>query len=286
MTETANRFRFSEKTIGCIRVPDLKPKYYSDTIVPKLKLCVYPTGKKSFLLESGFDGSRQRILIGTHGKLSASQARKIAKSFQAKLLLNNTPSLGVSAYQDRYRKVCLLTISDYLDIYRSKRVNDWTAKNLRRFDQFRRLHIEPNFASVFLDELGTKDVLEVFNKITLTAPISANTMKAYLQTALDYASLWGYLPEGYINPCHSVKNNPYTRTGRALNSSEIPRMLTIAKEVCELRPDVFNIINMLLLTGCRYNEIASLEWENCHKGSFYLPKTKTGPRNNFILICC
>lgn len=272
------KFQFSEKIIAGIKVTGFEAKYFSDTIVPKLKLCAYPNGQKSFLLETGFDASKQRIKIGQHGKLSASEARKLAKKFQAKELLNNDRTIALGSYQDPYRKVCLLTVSEFLDIYRKDREKDWTAKNLKRFDQFRRLYITPYFGPMFLDELRAIDVLDAFNKITSESPISANTMKAYLQTALDRASLWGYLPAGYINPCHSVKNNPYTRKGRALNSTEIQRMQYIAKDVCHGKPDVFNLIKLLLLTGCRYNEIATLEWENCFHESFHLPRTKTGPR--------
>jgi len=265
------KFQFSEKSIDTLSSMDNKPKYFSDTIVPKLKLCIYPSNRKSYLLE--IHNGKTRIKLGDHGKLKAVNARKIAKA-----ILSKDPRSFQGLDRDNNRGVSKLTIGEFIAIYRETQSKSWAEKTVKRFDSHCALYIVPNFGSKFLDEITSTDVLTVFNKLTIRAPISANVMKQYLQAILTAARHWGFLSFDFESPCRNIQSNPYTQKGRALNANDIRRLFIITQEECKKRSDIYNLINLLALTGCRYEEIASLKWDFCYPNHFRLPTTKTGKR--------
>ncbi len=52
---------------------------------------------------------------------------------------------------------------------------------------------------------------------------------------------------------------------------------------CEFRcPDIVAIVRLLMLTGCRFSQIASLEWDWIRGKRVHLPDSKSGPRTVWL----
>ena len=113
-------------------------------------------------------------------------------------------------------------------------------------------------------------------------PATANFAVSTLSRLIDQAAEWGVVPEG-ANPCRFTRKYKvrrrerfltdveYRRLGRALNGLESNGRISVHAAAA---------IRLVMLTGCRRNEILALRWEDVHRdaGELRLRDSKTGPR--------
>jgi len=100
------------------------------------------------------------------------------------------------------------------------------------------------------------------------------------------AELWGYRADA-SNPCRHVQKYAETKRERFLSQEEITRLMAVLdaeeKEDKEL-PPVLCAIRLLLLTGCRLNEILRLSWQEVDfdKSCLFLLDSKRGKRTVYL----
>ena len=95
----------------------------------------------------------------------------------------------------------------------------------------------------------------------------------------NLAEMWGLRPDG-SSPCRHVKKYKEEKRERYLSADELARLGETLRE-CEEGGEsqsTVNLIRLLLLTGCRLNEILTLKWEHVdlENGALHLPDSKTG----------
>ena len=98
----------------------------------------------------------------------------------------------------------------------------------------------------------------------------------------NLADAWGWRPSG-TNPCRGVSRFKVEKHERFLTREEIVRLgaaLAAAPSERLASGHAAAAIYLLLLTGCRRNEILGLRWDdlNFQTGEMRLPDTKTGTR--------
>ena len=86
-----------------------------------------------------------------------------------------------------------------------------------------------------------------------------------------------------FNPCRGIKRAPDNKRKVFLNLDEIQKLGEILNrpESRTLYKQGVDVLKLLLLTGCRRNEIASLRWEyiDFNNQCFHFPDTKTGKQD-------
>src|SRR5262249_33663995 len=84
------------------------------------------------------------------------------------------------------------------------------------------------------------------------------------------------------NPARGVKLNKGRKVERFLSAAELSRLgeALTAAERTGVNPAMIAAIRLLLLTGCRKNEILGLRWEwiDTERGALRLPDSKTGAK--------
>jgi integrase len=85
------------------------------------------------------------------------------------------------------------------------------------------------------------------------------------------------------NPCRFIKKYPTRSRDRFLSEQEYDRLGAVLDELegaGRVFPSAAAAIRLLMLTGCRRNEILTLKWENValEQHELRLPDTKTGAR--------
>lgn len=84
------------------------------------------------------------------------------------------------------------------------------------------------------------------------------------------------------NPCRGVKRFPDGRSERFLAPAELARLgeTLAAAEQGGVNPNAIAAVRLLVLTGCRKNEILSLKWEyiDWDRACLRLPDSKTGAK--------
>ncbi len=94
-------------------------------------------------------------------------------------------------------------------------------------------------------------------------PVLANHVVEVLSRLFAMAEYWGLAPEGG-NPCRFVKPHRVHRRERFLTEDEFTRLgrvLAEAETDGPTMPSTVAAIRLLMLTGCRRNEILELQWD-------------------------
>ena len=69
---------------------------------------------------------------------------------------------------------------------------------------------------------------------------------------------------------------------RFLTAEEMARLNAVLTRDEFWCPNIVAIVRLLMLTGCRFGEIASLEWNWIEDKRIYLPDSKSGPRTVWL----
>ncbi len=114
-------------------------------------------------------------------------------------------------------------------------------------------------------------------------PAMANRVVETLSRLFYMAEAWGVAPEGG-NPCRFVEKYPDRSCERFLSEGEFRRLGRVLSELeaqGKVSTNAAAAFRLLMLTGCRRNEILTLRWEDVDldAGELRLRDAKTGARS-------
>ena len=84
------------------------------------------------------------------------------------------------------------------------------------------------------------------------------------------------------NPCNGIRRHRRKGRERFLSDEEIRRLSELLSAHSGRFPRQVAIVRLLLLTGCRKNEILTLRWSDYREGHLFLRDSKTGPRTVWL----
>ncbi len=225
---------------------------------------VYPTGRKRFFVHTQHQGQRIWKVIGDTSDISLVEARKRAQALLA-ATRNGTPA---STNNTEFEAVAEEVFRRY--------GRTWKPGTLKANRGYYRNQILPWFRGRQIAEITGTDVREWFAALHAT-PVAADRSAPVLSVIMARAEEYGYRPPE-SNPCKGIRR--YRRQGRERFCSveEVRRLGLVLKQHEQRFPILAAIIRLLLLTGCRSQEIVSLRWTEYREGHLHLSDSKTGPR--------
>ena len=126
-------------------------------------------------------------------------------------------------------------------------------------------YIVPALGERAVSEIGRSQVADLQHALR-DRPAMANLVIATLSRLIDQAVAWGVVQET-TNPCRSAQKYRVRRRERFLTDAEFRRLgqaLDELEATGRLSPHAAAAIRLLMLTGCRRNEILTLRWEDVH----------------------
>lgn len=243
-----------------------------------LYLVVQPSGAKSWALRYRAASVPKKFTIGPYPTIGLSAARKRAQKALAEVVDGVDPSAQKKAAReaqkaanstaDRVDNVVDAYVKDYL----AKRAKPSWAKEAERL---LRVEVLPKFGMKRLGELTDDSIHKLLKDIAERAPITANRTFAVFRKLCH----WAMSRDGgkliKTSPCDGVVAPTEERSReRVLTDDEI----SLAWNAFETIGWPFGpIAKLLLLTGARRDEVASMEWRelDLEAGIWRLPKERT-----------
>ena len=238
---------------------------------------VYPSGAKVYLVQTRSGGKSRRVTIGRHGVLSAEKARRKAAQVIASIKAGEEPSRSVVASD---AGPTIVEVAErYMKEHVAVRCKPSTARGCRyTLDN----HLLPTLGSQPLAAVGREQVAALHYSLHRT-PTMANRVVALLSRLFNMAEAWGLAPDGG-NPCRFVQKYKERSCERFLSDEEFRRFGRVLNQVeaeGKVSASAVAAIRLLMLTGCRRNEILTLRWEDVdlEARELRLRDAKTGARS-------
>ncbi len=268
--------KLTKRTVDAEK-PGEKERFLWDSEMEGFGLRIFPTGRKSYLIQyRNAAGRTRRLTIGQHGKLTPDEARQIARERLVEVARGGDPS------QARRQIKEAPTVTELAERFLAEHVE--AKRKPATAQEYRRLlekHVLPELGRRKAAEVALADVDRIHHALRET-PYLANRVLAVLSALFNLAEKWGVRPRG-SNPCQHVERFKESRRERFLNNDELERLgqvLTAAEQAGREPPEAILALRLLIFTGCRKTEILALLWEDVdlEHHRLLLSDSKTGPR--------
>ena len=267
----------SKRTVEALK--SVKDTVFWDSELSGFGVRVYPSGSKHYVVQTRAGGkAAKRVTVGRHGIVTAEEARRRAALIIARIKAGEEPAsepLAVTLAESP-------TVGDlarvYLEEHVAVRCKPKTAATYR-LTVYK--HLLPALGKTPALAVDHARVTELHHSLRET-PVMANQVVGTLSRIWNEAENRGLVPEA-SNPCRLVVKNRERRRERFLSEEEFRRLGRLLAEA-ETRKGVsvqaVAAIRLLLLTGCRRNEILTMRWSDVdlEARELNLVDSKTGAR--------
>ena len=261
----------SKRTVDGLSV-DEKDAVFWDRELPGFGVRVYPSGSKVYVVQTRAKGKSKRVTLGRHGVISADQARRKAAETIARIK---------SGEDSEGKPASTVTVADvaarYLKEHVALHCKPGTAKLYRSVVQ---RFILPAYGHLAVEDVEREHIADLHYELR-DMPYQANRVLEIGNKLFNLAELWK-LRTG-SNPCKFVRKYREKKRERFLTDEEFRRLGDVLNEMeADKTLPVYPAaaIRLLMLTGCRRNEIVTLRWQHVDlkDGELRLPESKTGAR--------
>jgi integrase len=275
-----------------------------DGSLPGFGIRIGTSGVKSYVVRYRIDGGGRNapqrfVVVGRHGRLTLDQARKQAVLILSKVTVGEDPA---SEKKNKRNEMRLIDLIDHYEkegcfVQRGKRQGEPMKPLTKKYTLSRlRNHVVPLLGTKKISEIGAGDierfVREVGSGNTASDAKTGHRKRVIVRggegaarkAVRDLSAVFSFAIRREL-----VERNPVARAAvrktdnqrdRYLTVEELKRLGTAFKEALDegVNPKAIAIARLWALTGCRRDEIASLEWSevDLDAGLLILSKTKTG----------
>ena len=261
----------SRRTVEALAVEDKDAVFWDDKL-PGFGVRVYPTGSKVYVVQTRLKGRSKRITLGRHGVISADKARHKAAETIALIKSGQDPDekraseVTVAELAERY-------LAEHVDVHCKPSTQRMYRSVLRRF-------ILPAYGHRAVGEVERQHIAKLHLELRDT-PYQANRALDIGTKLFNLAEEWK-LRTG-ANPCKFVRKYREHKRERFLTDEEFRRLGEVLTEMeadGSLPVYPAAAVRLLMLTGCRRNEIVALRWKHVDlaAGELRLPDSKSGAR--------
>ena len=261
----------SKRTVDALPVGDRDAVFWDDKL-PGFGVRVYPSGAKVYVVQTRHHGRSRRATLGRHGVITADQARRAAAAAIHRIKTGRGPAarpagaVTVAALAARYLK-------EHVEVRCQASTQQMYRSIIGRF-------ILPAYGHLAVAAVERRHIDRLHFDLR-HIPCQANRVLAIGSKLFSLAEEWQL--RRTANPCKSVRKYREAKRERFLTDAEFRRLgavLDAMEADGSLPVHPAAAIRLLLLTGCRRNEIVALAWQHVDlaAGEIRLPGSKTGPR--------
>jgi integrase len=244
----------TDRFIASLEAPQAGQKTYLDKSIKGFGVRISEGGSKAFVLVHGKD--RRRITIGHYPIITLAQARAEAKRILAETTLG--------------RRLDAMTYQEALDLYCRHHLSFKSKAHRIEAERLLRKH----FAFHALEDIDRKAVVPILDALSPSIRDHAlRRLKAFLNWCVDR----DYLAN---NPLLRLKTGlPARKRDRVLSDTEIASIWRTAQNLGNYGA----VVQLLICTGARRNEIANLRSEWITGDLLVIPREHTKSNREHVM---
>jgi integrase len=267
------KFRFTNRSLDalppCPASSASKATEYSDLEIPGLKGLVSKSREIVFYHRYVFGGKKRAMRIGAYPGTTILDSRQRVQENKGKLDVNIDPQnttdrIKGMPYFEEHSGAFLAFVKGY-------------KRSFKADESKVRLYLNTYFRNRRLCDITTRDIQTYHMMIAKKlSQATANRHLALLSMMFNVAIQWDIIERSPTKGVKKFKED--NQKQRFLSADEIGRLYQAMEG--EDNKVAVNALKLLLLTGCRREEILKLKWENVsiESGTLFLPDSKTGSR--------
>src|SRR5262249_28351601 len=250
------RVKLDAKTVAALALGAKNEEIAWDTTLPRFGVRLqrrHSDGKvlKRFIVQYRVPGGRKpRLTIGPAETLGVEQARRKAREVLPKVDLGQDPQADKRHRRDKDK----LSLRSQIETYLAFKKGEVRAKTLTEITRYLTGPYLKPLHSVALDMIGRKDVAA---RLLATQRERGNIVAKKVRDTLSAFYVWA-MEQGLVGA------NPVIGTTKLKNGKPSDRVLDDAELVAIWNAcgddDYGKIIKLLILTGCRRQEIGGMRW--------------------------
>jgi integrase len=243
------RDELTDVMIAGLRPPERGRSQFCDTVLPRLRLLVYPAGRKVFYFVYSAKHRKRWHRIGQYGLISLKKARIKGREIACELDQGRDPADARAA--ERKVETFAEVHARFLEQKAKLKNKSW-----RQAEYLIRANVLPLWGKWKITDVAVKDALTLHSDISKNRPQTAN------QVLLAASAVFKFAKKQQIvqtNPCDAVEYNPRGERKRVLSDSELPLFSTAFDDHGLVAATALKVI---LLTGQRGGEVRRMRWEH------------------------
>lgn len=289
---SSERVRITKRIVDGLSA-DGTDRFLWDSDVIGFGLRISPVGKLVYVLQYRIEGRQRRFKIGPHGSpWTPETARAEAQSLLGKIVD------GIDPQQEKIAERKELTLADLIEVYLNETLFTAKESSVRQVRNNIENHILPLLGKRRVSKIERSDIEQMLRDIA--AGKTARTLKkghrrlsrvrggkgAANQCVTTISAMLGVAVERKLradNPAIGVRKFPGRKMERFLSPAELARLgeaLAAAASLGVESQYAIAALRLLVLTGCRKNEILKLKRsyiDRFHR-CLRLPDSKTGAK--------
>ena len=275
--------KLTQKAVVALTLPVGKTDHFEwDDELPgfgyRLRLAAGGKMNRTWTVQYRHGGATRRLLLGSAAVLGAVEARVMAKKALGRVANGEDPQADKLARRDKDAHTFKAAVADYLASKR-REVRPRSYTELVRYlggEYFKPLH------SLALDQITRKDVATRLTRITLEhSPIVAARARAKISALFSWALAHGLCEANPVVGTFAPKGGQPRE--RVLSDAELAAIWKVCGD-----DDHSRCIKLLILTGCRRQEIGGMAWSefDFERGTWTLPagRSKNGRAHTLPLL--
>ena len=265
--------RLTKRIVERLKAED-KDAIFWDRDLAGFGVRVHATGRKLYIVQSRGPAGLKRVTLGPVGSETIDKRRREAAIVIGRIKRGEDPMPPKPAPEPTVADLAARCLKNHVAV----RCKPNTAKNYRMALQN---HILPALGKKALKDVVPGDVTALHHKLRHT-PSAANRAVWVLSKMFVLAETWEMMPPG-SNPCRHVRYYREASRERFLTPEEVRRLGAALKKFeaeGSMLPSAIAAVRLLMLTGCRSDEILTLRWDDVDRTARVLRlwDAKTGPR--------
>jgi integrase len=247
-----------------------------DTELPGFGLRKRKSGHLTWVVKHRPRGVQRMVTLGSAGVAAGALSAPAARAEARRLLVQATLADLPSAPEQRK----VPTFADYAEEFWLDYSPHWKASTRRTSRSRIDRQLVARFGELPVDGIERADINRWRDSMAGRGG-SFNRSIPIMSVMMQYAEKLGYRANG-SNPCRGVARFKRDLPDRFLSADEYRRLGRVLTEHDGANPFVVPALLMLIYTGARVSEIATLRWHSVQVPRLALPDSKTGPKTIYL----